>query len=580
MTRIPYIAALCLSCCIVLQAQESSYPAGASAEQFVPEHIWIHADRQLYISGETIWFKLYNFDTRKQRLTDFSKVAYLEMINQQGSIISRIKLGLKDGTGQGSIELPEALPNGRYTLRAYTRAMRNLGEAAFASLSLIVLRPGQAMPKMPVDEEQALLYTTSNTSSNPVNHRQDLHIQIRPSSSTLTQRSPGTFEISTTDENGLPIAAELSVSIALPPLHRSAIDYTIPNLPLPANATTFSAERAGLVLEGKVINQQSKEGEAGAEVYLAFPGKTAMVYGAQTDESGSFTFMLPDLYSLRQLVIQAIPGEEVPVAIELKEEFHPIHTIDTSQFSFPSAWEGLAERAMVNAQVRTAYKAFEAAPTYSIENPFLEIPFFGKPDAQYFLDDYTRFPLPEFFFEVVYEVAVRGKFGQESLEVQSNWNSPNNRSVPLLLVDGVPIFDQRAFLKLNNKLIESTEIVKDPFWLNPHYYQGVIQISSFEHQAYSFVTPPTALQQSYLTLLPERNFLAPNYGDQADSPLPDFRNTLYWNANVQTDETGKAQLQFTTSDAIGAYEIQVLGVSRKGKKGSGSAMIKVAKAIK
>lgn len=579
MTRLFYIAALYLSFCITLQAQAPAYSAGASAEQFVPEHIWIHTDRQLYVSGETIWFKLYNFDTRKQQLTDFSKVAYLEMINQQGSTTSRIKVGLREGCGQGSIELPEALPNGRYTLLAYTRAMRNLGESAFTSLSLIVLRPGQAIAKMPMEQEQAYLAAESQISGSRMAPQQGLQIQITPSSSNLTQRSQGTFEVSTTDANGVPIAAQLSISIALPRLKKDVIDYTIPSRQIPANTSTFTPEGAGLMLEGKVLNQQSKAGEAGAEVYLSFPGKTALVYGERTDQSGNFRFLLPELYSLRQIVMEAIPKDEASVTIELKEEFHSIQVIDTSQFSIPMAWEEIAKTALINAQVGKAYKAFESAPTYAAQSPFTDIAFFGEPDVQYFLDDYTRFPLPEFFFEVVPEVSVRGKFGQERLGIYNDWNSPNNRSTPLLLVDGVPIFDQRAFLKLNNKLIESTEIVQDPFWLNPHYYQGVIQISSFEHQAYSFVTPTTALQQSYLTLLPERNFLVPDHENPDKSPLPDFRNTLYWNAKVQTDQSGKAQLQFTTSDAIGTYEIHVLGVSAKGKKGGGSTTINVAKVV-
>lgn len=579
MTRISYIAVLFFSCLAVLKIPAQTNLTSESLAEFVAEHIWIHTDRQLYVSGETIWFKLYSFDTDKQQLSDFSKVAYLELINQQGSATSRIKVGLKNGTGQGTIELPDALPNGRYTLRAYTRAMRNLGESAFTTLPLIILRPGQAIAKMPVETEQALAPTEPRASLSPAAAGQDLQIRVTTAVGDFPQRSQGTFQVTTTDANGAPISALLSVSIALPRLGKPFFNPNIPARSVAASSITFQAEDEGLVLEGIVLNQQSKEGEAGAEVYLAFPGKTALVYGALTDELGRFSFLLPELYSLRQLVVQAIPREEVPVTIELADEFHPIQTIDTSEFFLPPAWEDLAKSALINAQVGKAYKAFESAPTYAAKNPFLDIPFFGEPDVQYLLDDYTRFPLPEFFFEVVPEVAVRGKFGQERLQIQNGWISPNNRMEPLLLVDGVPIFDQRAFLRLNNKLIKSTEIIKEPFWLNPHYYQGVIQISSFEQQAYSFVTPATALQRSYITLLPERNFLVPDLVTQGDSPLPNFRNTLYWNTEVQTDASGKAELTFTTSDAIGKYEIQVFGVSAMGKKGSGSKVIHVTKAI-
>ena len=38
---------------------------------FVSESILIHTDRQIYISGETIWFQIYSFETNKTRLFSF-----------------------------------------------------------------------------------------------------------------------------------------------------------------------------------------------------------------------------------------------------------------------------------------------------------------------------------------------------------------------------------------------------------------------------------------------------------------------------------------------------------------------------
>jgi hypothetical protein len=327
------------------------------------------------------------------------------------------------------------------------------------------------------------------------------------------------------------------------------------------------------------MHEVTKVGQAGVTVFLAFPGQTALVYTALTDGDGTFSFILPKLYGLRQLVLQVHPQGEQPLTIELTEEFHEQQAASEETFILPPQWEALAQRTLINAQVGQTYEAFQPTPQYSADSPFAETPFYGKAEAQYFLDDYTRFPIPEFLFEVVTEVLVRGKFGDERVEVPQDWTTAGNGQQPLLLVDGVPVFDRKPFLKINNKLIASVEVVAEPFWLNPTIFYGMIQLSSFDQKAYSFVLPTTALQLSYPTFLPKKSFLRPDYSSTATNRLPDFRNTLYWNPAVQTGTDGKVQIEFVTSDAIGDYEIVVKGVSKTDGVGSSRQLISVLKVV-
>ena len=62
-------------------------------------------------------------------------------------------------------------------------------------------------------------------------------------------------------------------------------------------------------------------------------------------------------------------------------------------------------------------------------------------------------------------------------------------------------------------------------------------------------------------------FYAPAYAtDKARrSMVPDYRTTLYWNPSVEFDETGRATVEFYTSDAPADYDISIEGVSRSGK---------------
>ena len=549
---------------------------------FVAERMLIHTDRDLYITGETVWLKIYTLDANQKISSDFSKVAYLELINDTGIPLSRIKIELENGLGIGTIELPSTLKNGNYIIRAYTQAMRNLGEKAFGEKVLMVINPKQALIQ-PIAASLSKPLSKVATAL-PIPNEQYLSLNLQTDKSDYSQRSLVSLEITAKDHLGQPKVAQFSLAVALannnntaPPLFKkSTIPSTSELVQLPSNLT-FMAETEGLSLSGKVINKNTNEGLENAEVYLAFPGKTALLYTATTDKSGAFSFLLPKLYGLRQVVLQAFSKETTALAISLTEEFQEVITNDTSNFLLPLELISYANALMVNAQINQTYQAFVPQSAYLAENEFAEVPFYSHSDNQYFLDDYTRFPLPEFFYEIVPKIRVKGKFGSERLEVVGDWESSYTNRPPLLLVDGVPVFDQATFLKINNKLIKSAEIITTPFWLNPGVYNGMIQLSSFEGDARSFTLPETALRRSFIAFLPQKQFPPTDYDLTLDSRLPDFRNTLFWNPMIQTNAEGKAKIQFYTSDALGQYDIHLQGITTDNLMGTQTATIQVVK---
>lgn len=557
------------------------------APEFRAEQLLIQTDRQLYISGEIIWFKLFAFDEETLGFSNFSKIAYLELISPERIAISRVKIKLEDGRGNGTMELPQALNSGNYTLRAYTQAMRNGEEEDFARAKLIILNPDQSVVRADTDAPDTYAGFAPEHPVLPMAPNRMMNIQIETSRPAVGQRSETVLEITTTDESGRPVAADVSLAIALKaadrprslPLFEETTSLTPADRWRPASMQ-YPVEDRKMRLSGQVIDEATQTGAADAKVFLAFPGEVALVYLEETDADGNFSFLLPELYGLRQVVLQTHPDETRKLRMELTDEFHTIPAIDKKVFILPPSWVGQANAALINAQVQQSYQAFELPPVFETSNPFDSIPFFGRVNARYRLDDYTRFPIPEFFFEIVYEVVVRGKYGSERLEVVNEWESPFDNPDPLFLVDGVPVFDQRAFLRINNKLIETAEVVTDPFWMNPGFYNGIIQLKSFEKDGRCFRLPENALQRSFLTLLPERQFSIPDYIDQPDSRLPDFRNTLYWNPSVRTDENGRATVRFHTGDSVGNFEIRAEGISDDGYVGSALGSMEVVKEVK
>ena len=89
------------------------------------EEIYIHTDRDEYISGEDLWFNIYLIDRNRLKPSAYSKIAYFELLNSENRPVVQKRICLDGGFGPGQIVLPDTLSTGRYTIRAYTNWMKN-----------------------------------------------------------------------------------------------------------------------------------------------------------------------------------------------------------------------------------------------------------------------------------------------------------------------------------------------------------------------------------------------------------------------------------------------------------------------
>lgn len=62
-------------------------------------------------------------------------------------------------------------------------------------------------------------------------------------------------------------------------------------------------------------------------------------------------------------------------------------------------------------------------------------------------------------------------------------------------------------------------------------------------------------------------FSSPDYSVDSilSSPVADFRNLLYWNPDLKTDQSGTGKIKFFTSDDSGDYLMVVEGINSKGE---------------
>jgi TonB-dependent SusC/RagA subfamily outer membrane receptor len=108
------------------------------------EKIHLHIDRNFYVPGEKIWFKAYVVDAVSHQSPTGSRYVYAELVGASDSLVERVMI--RQGAGgmyHGHIFLSEAVPEGFYTLRAYTRQMENQGEGYFFQKNI---RIGKILP--------------------------------------------------------------------------------------------------------------------------------------------------------------------------------------------------------------------------------------------------------------------------------------------------------------------------------------------------------------------------------------------------------------------------------------------------
>jgi hypothetical protein len=102
------------------------------------EKLYIQFDKPYYSTGDTIWMKAYLMDAAFLTPSK-SGIIYLELVNDTNKVLMRRMLPVMTGLGSGNLVLDkEEVPEGSYTIRAYTNLMRNFGEERIFKKSFYV----------------------------------------------------------------------------------------------------------------------------------------------------------------------------------------------------------------------------------------------------------------------------------------------------------------------------------------------------------------------------------------------------------------------------------------------------------
>jgi hypothetical protein len=171
--------------------------------------------------------------------------------------------------------------------------------------------------------------------------------------------------------------------------------------------------------------------------------------------------------------------------------------------------------------------------------------------------------------EIVPKVSVRVKDGISSLWVDNGVDDLYFDDQPLLLIDGVPFDDVDQVLNISITELERIEVINLRYFLDGHMFEGIVHFVTKEGKMAGLEFHHAIFRQAYAAFSEESFFRSPVYSSDSEknSPLADFRNSLYWNPDLFTREDGKTSFEFYTSDETGDYTVIVEGISPDGKSG-------------
>ena len=316
-------------------------------------------------------------------------------------------------------------------------------------------------------------------------------------------------------------------------------------------------------------------------VYMATPSRKINLYNAVSNADGIVQFETAGLYSANDLILQTNPEKDSSYQIELLNPFSLQYgNLSPSPFIFSEQNQQDILSRSLEMQTQNAYFAKQQALYKSVVSD--SVAFYGKPDEMYMLDDFTRFKvLEEVMREYVPGVQVRIRKDGFHFMVLDHINKAIFQENPLVLLDGVPVFDINKIMAMDPLKIQKLEVITSNYFQGAARYNGIVSYSTYKGDLAGFQLDPRALIQEYEGVQYQREFYSPSYAtaEEKQRRLPDMRNLLYWNPDVTITAGSPINLEFYTSDQPGTYAVVVQGLTADGLSGSSRFQFEVKSAM-
>ncbi|MBF9235858.1 hypothetical protein I2I05_00470 [Hymenobacter sp. BT683] len=340
-------------------------------------------------------------------------------------------------------------------------------------------------------------------------------------------------------------------------------------------------EPNGLVVQGHVTRAGTNAPVQGVITYLSSPSRITHLSNSESTADGRVKFEMQQFAGTQNLVLQTAPQQDTTLQLTVLSPFSKQYASAVgSAFGLTGRFQLDYAKRHLQAQVQHVFAGqyrnrFVAQPVDSLS-------FFGKPNESYLLDKYTRFKvLEEVLREYVPGVLVRIRKDGFHLAVTDRLNKELFQKNPMVLLDGVPVFNMNKIMAMDPLKIQKLEVVDARYFHGVAAYEGIVSFTTYKGNLEGFQLDARALVQEYEGVQQQREFYAPRYetDQEKQSRLPDLRNLLYWNPELATSSGTTRPVEFYTGDQAGRFLVVVQGLAASGLAGSSSFVLEVKPAL-
>ena len=337
----------------------------------------------------------------------------------------------------------------------------------------------------------------------------------------------------------------------------------------PTPSSTFLAEYRNHVIKGIVKNSLGAP-VSGVMTYMASPSKAIRIYISRSNVKGEVFYETKDFYDRNKLFIQTNYTIDSTYRVELEDPFsHQFSMGPVPALQLAPAMRKQFLSRSIDMQVMDIYQ--KQSISQSQQSRPDSSTFYDKANETYYLDAYTRFPvMEEVLREYVHGVMVRRQKEKFRWLVLDNVNKSLFQEDPLVLLDGVPVFDINKIMAFSPLKIKKMEVIDRRYFVGPDSFSGLVSCTTYLGDLGGFEFDPKNPSIDYEGLERQTEFYSPRYQNQLqrESRVPDNRSLLYWNPSVTVSKGGVQQIEFFSSDLAGMYQVVVEGITPEGVPGS------------
>lgn len=553
-------------------ASQGITSSNISTSQIPNEEAYLNVNSSLFFVGEYLYYKLYVKNTVTNKLTNLSKIAYVELIQEDGSTIFKHQLVLENGLSQGDFFIPTDVVSGNYKIVGYTQNMIANSSSNFFQQDISIINPYRGDQTAISGDAKAEDSKVSSISNSPKGKKQNFDIDIQLEKGKYGKRSAVNLSFSTANKNY--INGRYSISV------RKKDEIIVPNLKSFADFqkqadqtdTKESLEKSmlpelrGKLISGKIVPKNMDLPVKGQKVTLSIPGDDYVFKVSDVGANGNFYFNIDKPHSQNNALFQVIGDTENNFNIQL-DSLPSINreNLQFNKFTITPQMEKMIVERSIHNQIENSY--YRIKPD-TIKTKPLETAYYGKTFTVYVLDEYTRFPtMKETMIEIIEKAYLQtNSDGHSKFFVREPEGYGRTDNPLLLLVDGVFLQSHDLLASFNPAKVESISILRDRYYLGSQVFQGVMNVLTKENDFNKYVNEDYISQTQLLPDQLTKSYFTQEYSDLKEnetSHIPDYRRQLLWQPNVNLTEDG-TKIKFYTSDVIGNFEIRLEGFMADG----------------